>query len=97
MKMKMLGDKVLAKPIDNPKTSKGGIIIPDTIADKAPRKAKVVSVGPGHVDDNGIVHHPGVKEGEIVLFPSHAPSQIKIDGQVYLVLRGADLLGVEEQ
>jgi len=93
MKMKMLGDKVLALPIEEENVSEGGIIIPDTV-EKPPRKAKIVSVGPGRVDENGILHPIGVKEGEVVLFTPHAPTQIKVDGTIYLVLRGYDLLGV---
>ena len=93
MNVRPLSDRVLVKRVDEEETTKGGIIIPDTAKEK-PQQGKVVAVGEGKLLDNGARVHPGVKAGEIVLFGKYSGTEIKIDGQEYLILREDDIFGV---
>jgi chaperonin GroES len=83
----------LVKRLEEEEKTKGGIIIPDTAKEK-PQQGKVVGVGDGKLLDNGTRVTPGVKIGETVLFGKYSGTEIKLDGEEYLILREDDIFGV---
>ena len=93
MKLKPLHDRVLIKRIEGVETTKGGIIIPDTAKEK-PQEGEVVAVGPGKRDDEGKVHPLGVKAGDRVLFGKYSGSEVKIEGEEFVILREEEILGI---
>ena len=93
MNVRPLSDRVLVKRLQEEETTKGGIIIPDTAKEK-PQQGKVVAVGEGKLLDNGNRVTPAVKVGETVLFGKYAGTEIKVDGEEYLILREDDIFGV---
>lgn len=93
MKIKPLGDRVLVKPVEEKEVKKGGIIIPDTAKEK-PQEGKVVAVGPGKVDDSGKKIPMDVKEGDTVLYGKYSGTEIKLDGEEYLIMHQDDILGI---
>ncbi|MDR1545945.1 MAG: co-chaperone GroES [Deltaproteobacteria bacterium] len=95
MNVRPLSDRILVKRLEEEEKTKGGIIIPDTAKEK-PQQGKVVSVGEGKLLDNGARVKAGVKAGETVLFGKYAGTEIKLDGQEYLILREDDIFGVIE-
>ena len=90
-----LQDRVLVKRINAEETTKGGIIIPDTAKEK-PQEGEIVAVGNGKVLSDGNVHKPEVKVGDKVLFSKYGGTEVKFDGQEYLIMREDDLHGVIE-
>jgi chaperonin GroES len=88
-----LSDRILVKRLEEEEKTKGGIIIPDTAKEK-PQQGKVVSVGDGKLLDTGTRVKPGVKPGETVLFGKYSGTEIKLDGEEYLILREDDIFGV---
>lgn len=93
MNVRPLSDRVLVKRMAEEETTKGGIIIPDTAKEK-PQQGKVVAVGEGKLLDNGTRITPAVKVGEVVLFGKYAGTEIKVEGEEYLILREDDIFGV---
>jgi len=93
MNVRPLSDRVLVKRMEEEETTKGGIIIPDTAKEK-PQQGKVVAIGDGKLLDNGTRITPPVKVGEVVLFGKYAGTEIKIEGEEYLILREDDIFGV---
>ncbi|MGL4209586.1 MAG: co-chaperone GroES [Candidatus Adiutrix sp.] len=93
MNVRPLSDRVLVKRLEEEETTKGGIIIPDTAKEK-PQQGKVVAIGNGKLLDNGTRVTPAVKVDEVVLFGKYAGTEIKLDGQEYLILREDDIFGV---
>src|ERR1700757_3299846 len=91
--VKPLGDRVLVQPLEEQEVKKGGIIIPDTAKEK-PQEGKVVALGTGKVDDNGNKVPFNVKEGDKVLISKYGGTEIKIDGDNYLIMREDDILGI---
>ncbi|MBN2711233.1 MAG: co-chaperone GroES, partial [Planctomycetes bacterium] len=75
--------------------TKGGIVIPDSAKEK-PKEGKVIEVGPGKVLDDGTRGKMQIKKGDLVLFTSYAGTEIKVDGQEYLVMSEDDILAVVE-
>lgn len=88
-----LGDRVLVKPLDEKEVKKGGIIIPDTAKEK-PQEGEVVAIGTGKVDEKGNKHEFTVKKGDKVLISKYGGTEIKIDGETYLIMREDDVLGI---
>jgi chaperonin GroES len=88
-----LGDRVLVQPLEEGETKKGGIIIPDTAKEK-PQEGKVVALGTGKRDDDGKVIAFTVKKGDKVLISKYGGTEIKIDGDSYLIMREDDILGI---
>ncbi len=88
-----LGDRVLVQAIEEQETKKGGIIIPDTAKEK-PQEGKVVALGTGKIDDNGKKVEFTVKEGNKVLISKYGGTEIKVDGESYLIMREDDILGI---
>jgi len=95
MKVRPLRDRILVQRVEEPEQRIGGIIVPDTAKEK-PQTAKVVAVGNGRVNDKGDVFPLDVKAGEYVLIGKYAGTEIKLDGQEYLILREEDVLGIVE-
>lgn len=88
-----LGDRVLVQPIEEKETKKGGIIIPDTAKEK-PQEGNIVALGTGKVDDNGKKVDFTVKKGDKVLISKYGGTEIKVDGESYLIMREDDILGI---
>jgi chaperonin GroES len=93
MKIRPLNDRVIVKRLDEEKKSAGGIVIPDTAAEK-PSQGEVVHVGPGKTDESGKVIAMGVKVGDRVLFGKYSGQEFKLDGQDLLHMREDDIIGV---
>lgn len=90
-----LADRVVVKPLPMEEVTKGGIVLPDTAKEK-PQKGEVIAVGPGRLLDNGQRVAVDVKVGDKVLYSKYAGNEVKLDGEEYLILREADILGVIE-
>ncbi len=88
-----LADRVIVKPLDAAETKKGGIIIPDTAKEK-PQEGEVVALGTGKRDDDGKVIPFTVKKGDKVLISKYGGTEIKIDGDMFLIMREDDILGI---
>ena len=88
-----LGDRLLIQRLSEEEKTAGGIIIPDTAKEK-PQEGKVVSVGKGKILENGSTVALEVKTGDRVLFGKYTGTEVKLDGEDYLILRGEEVLGV---
>jgi chaperonin GroES len=95
MKLKPLQDRILVQRVEEEKTTKGGIIIPDTAKEK-PAEGKVVAVGNGKVGEDGKRIALEVKKGDRILFGKYSGTEVKISGEDYLILREDDILGIIE-
>lgn len=93
MNIRPLHDRVIVKRVEEEKKSAGGIVIPDTAAEK-PSQGEVVAVGPGKTDDSGKTIAMGVKAGDRVLFGKYSGQEFKMDGQDYLHMREDDIIGI---
>ena len=91
--LKPLGDRVVVKPKAKDEMTLSGIILPDT-ANEKPQEGSVLSVGPGRVLDSGKRVEMDVKAGDSVLFARYASSEVKLEGDEYLVIRESDLLAI---
>ncbi len=96
MKIRPLQDRVIVKRLEEELKTKGGIIIPDTAKEK-PVEGKIIAVGKGKVADDGKLIKMDVKEGDKILFSKYGGTEVKIDGQEYLIMREDDILGVIEK
>lgn len=95
MKVRPLADRVLVKPLEEEDKTPGGIILPDTAKEK-PMRGKVVAVGHGRVDDKGERVPMDVKAKDVVLYGKYSGTEIKIDGEEYLIMRESDILAIVE-
>ncbi len=93
MKIRPLHDRILVKRLEEKEVSKGGIIIPDTAKEK-PIEGRVIATGNGKILENGEVRPLEVKEGDRILFGKYAGTEIKIEGEEFLMMREDDVLGV---
>ena len=91
--IKPLEDRILVQPLDAEQTTASGLVIPDTAKEK-PQEGKVLAVGPGRVDDNGNRVVVDVKEGDVVVYSKYGGTEVKYDGQDYLILGARDILAV---
>ncbi len=96
MSIKPLADRVVVKPLEEEDKTPGGIILPDTAKEK-PQRGKVVAAGPGKLNEKGERVKLEVKEGDVVLYGKYAGTEIKIDGEEYLILRESDILAIIEK
>ncbi len=92
-KVRPLHDRVIVRRLDEEEKSSGGIIIPDSAKEK-PVQGEVVSVGKGKILENGDVRPLDVQEGDVVIFSTYAGTEIKLDGETFLMMREDDILGV---
>ena len=95
MKIKPLHDRAVIRRLEDQRTSPGGIVIPDSAAEK-PIRGEVIAVGKGKVLENGDVRPMDVKVGDKVLFGKYAGTEIKVDGEELLVMREDDIMAVIE-
>jgi chaperonin GroES len=93
MKIRPLHDRILVRRIAEQETMRGGIIIPDSAKEK-PQEGEVMAVGNGKLLENGTRVPLDVKEGDRILFGKYAGSEVKIDGDEFLILREDEVLGV---
>lgn len=93
LKFKPLHDRVLVKRIESEEKTKSGIIIPDTAKEK-PQEGEVLAVGSGARGDNGQIHALDVKAGDRILFGKWSGTEIKLDGQDYIVMKESDIMGI---
>ena len=95
MKIRPLNDRILVKRLEEEEKTKGGIIIPDTAKEK-PAEGKVIAVGNGRLNDKGERVPVELKVGDRVLFSKYGGTDVKIEGEDYLIMREDDVLGVVE-
>jgi len=93
MKLRPLHDRVIVKRLEEERKSAGGIVIPDTAAEK-PSMGEIIAVGPGKIDDNGKLIPIGVKPGDKILFGKYSGQEFKMDGTDYLHMREDDIIGI---
>ena len=93
MKLRPLQDRILVQRVKEEEQTKGGIIIPDTAKEK-PAEGKVVSVGNGKLDDKGKRIALEVKKGDRILFGKYSGTEVKMEGEEYLIMREEDVLGI---
>jgi chaperonin GroES len=91
--LRPLDDRVVVKVSQKEEKSVGGIVLPDTAKEK-PQEGEVINVGPGRVLDNGSRLTPSVKVGDKVIFAKYSGTEVKIDGEEYLIMRETDVLAV---
>src|SRR6201992_433763 len=88
-----LHDRILVRRLEENETMRGGIIIPDSAKEK-PQQGEVISVGKGKSNDEGKVFPLDVKAGDTVLFGKYSGSEIKLDGEDFLIMREEEVLGI---
>jgi chaperonin GroES len=93
MKFRPLHDRVVVQRVDAEEKTAGGIIIPDTAQEK-PQQGEVIAVGPGGRDEAGKLIPIDVKVGDRVLFGKWSGTEVKIDGEDYLIMKESDIMGV---
>src|SRR5204862_3045652 len=93
MNVRPLHDRLLVRRIEEKETVKGGIIIPDTAKEK-PQEGEVIAVGNGKVLDNGTRIAMEVKKGDRILFGKYSGSEVKLNGEEFLIMREDDILGI---
>jgi len=91
--IKPLGDRVLVQPLEEKEVKKGGIIIPDTAKEK-PQEGQIVALGTGKRDEDGKLIEFTVKKGDKVLISKYGGTEVKVDGESYLIMREDDILGI---
>ncbi|KPK59947.1 MAG: molecular chaperone GroES [Gammaproteobacteria bacterium SG8_31] len=95
MKIRPLHDRVVIKRMEEERTSPGGIVIPDTATEK-PIKGEVIAVGKGKILENGDVRPLDLKTGDKVLFGKYSGTEVKVEGEDFLVMREDDVMAVIE-
>ena len=93
MNIRPLHDRVIIRRMEEEKTSPGGIVIPDSAAEK-PIKGQVVEVGKGKILDNGDVRPLDVKKGDLILFGKYSGTEVSVDGEELLVMREDDITAI---
>jgi chaperonin GroES len=95
MKLRPLQDRIIVKRLEEETMTAGGIFIPETAKEK-PQKGEVIAVGKGKKTEDGKVIPVDVKKGDKVLFGKYAGTEIKIEGEEFLIMREDDILGIME-
>ena len=95
MKIRPLHDRVIVKRLEEERTSPGGIVIPDSAAEK-PIQGKIVAVGKGKILENGTVRPLDLKVGDKILFGKYGGTEVKVEGEDLLVMREEDIMAVIE-
>ena len=88
-----LHDRILVKRVEESTTTRGGIIIPDSAKDK-PQEGEVISVGKGKINEDGKVFPLDVKDGDRILFGKYSGTEIKIDGEEFIIMKEDEVLGI---
>jgi len=92
-KIRPLSDRVLVKRVDSESKSAGGIVIPDSAQEK-PMMGEVIAVGNGKVLDSGQTRKPDVAVGDRILFGKYSGTEVKIDGEQYLMMKEEDIMAI---
>ena len=95
MNIRPLHDRLIVKRETEERKSPGGIVIPDTATEK-PTFGKVIAVGKGKILENGEVRPPDVKRGDKILFGKYSGTEVKVDGEEFVVMREEDVMAVVE-
>jgi len=95
MSFRPLHDRVVVRRVTAEEKSSGGIIIPDTAQEK-PMQGEVIAVGPGARDENGQIVVLDVKAGDRILFGKWSGTEVKLDGEELLIMKGSDIMGIIE-
>ena len=96
-KLRPLGDRVVIKPSEREEMTKSGIVLPDTAKEK-PQEGKVLAVGPGRFDEDGEKRIPlDIKVGDVVIYSKYGGTEVKYNGEEYLLLSARDVLAVVEK
>lgn len=93
--LKPLDERVIVKTIEQEDKTQAGIVLPDTAKEK-PQEGEVKAVGPGRMLENGNRVPPTVKVGDRVLFAKYSGTEVKVDGEEYLIMRESDILAIRE-
>ena len=93
MNIKPIGDRIVVKPLEAEEVTKGGIILPDSAKEK-PQKGKVVAIGAGRILDNGTRVPVEVKEGDTIIYSKYGGTEVKFDGEEYLIVNERDILAI---
>ncbi len=96
MAVKPLADKILVKRLEAQEVTKGGIVLPDSAKEK-PKEGRVVEVGPGKITDSGERGVMQVKKNDRILFTSYAGTEIKVDGEEFLIMSEDDVLAIVKE
>jgi len=91
VKLQPMGDRLVVKPIQSEEKTKSGIYLPDTAKEK-PQEGKVIAVGPGRMNDEGKRIAPDVEVGDIIIYTKYGGSEIKIEGEEFIIMRESDIL-----
>jgi chaperonin GroES len=95
MKIRPLHDRVIVKRLEEERTSPGGIVIPDSAAEK-PMQGKIMAVGKGKILEDGTVRPLDIKVGDRILFGKYSGTEVKVDGEDLVVMREEDVIGIFE-
>lgn len=93
LNIRPLGDKVIVKRVKAEETTAGGIVLPDSAKEK-PKRGVILAIGNGRLLDDGTRSEMQVKKNEQVLFTSYAGTEIKVDGEEYMIMDESDILGI---
>jgi len=96
MNLKPLSNHLFIEPIEEEKTTKSGIVLPENVDREKPIKGKIIAVGPGKRNEKGEIIPMSVKVGDVVLFKKYGPDEIEIEGKKYLVGDEDDILAIIE-
>ena len=96
MKIRPLQDRVIVERVEEEERTKSGIIIPDTAKEK-PQEGKVIAVGQGKRTEEGKLLPVSVKAGDRILFGKYSGTEVKLNGNEYLIMREEDILGIVER
>ena len=91
IKLQPLGDRILVKPLAKEEVTRGGIVLPDTVKEK-PQEGEVIAVGSGKRNDKGQVMPMEVAVGDVILYAKYGGTEIKLEGEEYMILRESDIL-----
>lgn len=94
-KLTPLHDRILVRRVEESETTRGGLIIPDTAKDK-PQEGEVIAAGKGKISEDGKVRPLDVKAGDRILFGKYSGTEIKLDGEDFLIMREEEVLGLIE-
>jgi chaperonin GroES len=94
-KLQPLGDRVVVKPLARESVTRSGIVLPDTAKEK-PQEGEILAIGNGKVLDNGKRAVLEVTIGQRILFAKYAGTEVKVEGEEYLILRESDIMGIIE-
>ncbi|MFQ5613973.1 MAG: co-chaperone GroES [Anaerolineae bacterium] len=95
MNLKPLGDRLIVEPLEQEEMTASGIVLPETAKEK-PMQGKVLAVGPGARKDDGSRAAMDVSSGDVVLYAKYAGTEIKLEGDKYLILKESDVLAIVE-